>query len=939
MTRTASGRILLALCLVGALSIPCRPGDATAQTLVASGSTRITLDARIAGDLGLAVPDAPVVGDGVEFGVAAPSDLELDAVGGDFEGFAAGSLSHASAFTLVARGVEIPLTDFRLAPGSSPLDLDLRDRDGRRWLVLDSIHARLARGLLELRNVDVLLAPELASLLGRPELSWSYLGVVQADWRIVGDVAPSARALAPRGVEECLDVPGLPLDVALVGLGSLTQAAREPGGRVAMAPSARLENVGAGPIPWNFPIAPEIPQGEHPYLVMHFYRLAGGVLEQIGRSDLKHAFFTINTGCPCRPGNVLFPGCRDTYGVFTNLDRFNLAPREELAAHNGAWTALGSHFDGVPRDASRDHFGDLEHDDFEHRLVVREADLQVPGARYFVEGWYVVPGDVDLLNSLGNVEVTPVLADETWAFPVQDAELRQGSILDRLVDPGDAQAQESSVLVDTGEGRVQLAMRVRAEGGVHHYEYALMNFDVDRGLASFSVPRPPGVAITNPSFRDGDADGTNDWSVAIEPRRIVWMAPVGGGLAWGTLVGFAFDADTASEPTTTRAEILPAGAGSHVDLPSRGPRAPARAALAIPSGPVPGEAFAVEVVVDAGETPLGSYAVEFDCHDGVAAIEAVEGGRTAGFDAPPGASFSGCHARFGATLSQEVEAPTGIVSVARVVLRAHPAAPACARSTLRLAVGSLLDADEVPLPAFGVEDVLVLGGCPDDGNACTDDVCDPDTDRCGVPRDGACDDGDPCTIGDACRAGSCQGAAVVCPDDGNPCTVAACDSVAGCAQRPAPNGTPCADGDPCNGSETCRAGQCVAGTPLDCEDGDVCNGGETCAPGLGCQPGQTETIETVMHHLTGAATVPSECRGDVRDRKRGKRVRGDVTRARRLTERAAAATGARRRAKLLQRAARRLERAARGARRVRGEACRAVLGERVGSAVRRLDCL
>jgi hypothetical protein len=47
--------------------------------------------------------------------------------------------------------------------------------------------------------------------------------------------------------------------------------------------------------------------------------------------------------------------------------------------------------------------------------------------------------------------------------------------------------------------------------------------------------------------------------------------------------------------------------------------------------------------------------------------------------------------------------------------------------------------------------------CPDDGNACTDDVCVSATGACGVPRSGTCDDGDACTTGDVCTDGTCAG--------------------------------------------------------------------------------------------------------------------------------------------------------------------------------------
>jgi hypothetical protein len=47
--------------------------------------------------------------------------------------------------------------------------------------------------------------------------------------------------------------------------------------------------------------------------------------------------------------------------------------------------------------------------------------------------------------------------------------------------------------------------------------------------------------------------------------------------------------------------------------------------------------------------------------------------------------------------------------------------------------------------------------CPDDGNPCTDDVCASLTGTCGVARSGACDDGDACTLNDACASGVCGG--------------------------------------------------------------------------------------------------------------------------------------------------------------------------------------
>ena len=83
-------------------------------------------------------------------------------------------------------------------------------------------------------------------------------------------------------------------------------------------------------------------------------------------------------------------------------------------------------------------------------------------------------------------------------------------------------------------------------------------------------------------------------------------------------------------------------------------------------------------------------------------------------------------------------------------------------------------------------------GC-DDGNPCT-------SDSCGLlgcthtPLTGpSCDDGDPCTQNDQCQNGSCVGTPVTCPDDGFACTDDVCTQQ-GCVHVPVDSRcTPAAD--------------------------------------------------------------------------------------------------------------------------------------------------
>ena len=572
-------RVALGAALLGAL-------PAAGQELV-GGETQLAFEATILADLGIrlegVLSTAPSTRPGgLAFAVSVPeSEVAFGAPGGDFEGFAAASIRHAGGFTLAIHGQRVALDGVRLALSGERSQLSVVDASGQAWLDVTRPHARLSEdgGELGLANADLLVTPALAALLGRPELAGSFVGVLDATLRI----APLPEGIVAQGAGDCIADLEDPVDVELTLLASTTQAAREPGGRVALAPAAELVNNGPGDIAWFRAIAPDSPVGRHPYLALHMYRLAGGVLEQIGRSDLKHAFFATNTGCPCAGGHVLYAGCEDQYGVSTNLNQTHLAPRHELDAFLRTWTSLGSHFDAVPVDDVRDHFGAADHDAFGHRLVVQEPDLQTAGASYFVEAWYLAPNDTNLLNSLGHRLVTPTFSGSSWAFADHPgAPMQLGSILDVWVDAGSPAPGEASTLVDTGQGRVQLAV-VASDlgGGVHHYEWALMNFDYESQLRSFSVPLLPSLSVANPGFEDADGDASNDWTVALYPDRIEWTAPSGNALDWGRLYNFRMDVDAA--PVASSARMEPLGAGTPVSAATLAPAA----SLAVPAAPWP----------------------------------------------------------------------------------------------------------------------------------------------------------------------------------------------------------------------------------------------------------------------------------------------------------------------------------------------------------------
>jgi hypothetical protein len=519
---------------------------------VRSAAGRIAFHIELARDLGIgAGPQATADADG-RLGVAfsAAGDLELLASGSVFRDLAGGELLLESGAAIRLGRTDVPLKGATLRRGLEPRTLALLGADGAPLFSGDHMHSTVDRAAHRLRlfNVDLRLTPESARLLGHER----FAGMAVAVLELAAPVSIAEGAMEEPGGACASPTWGAPSnDVALIHIEFVQQMAREgafPDGRIAIAPSATLKNVGSTDVPWYGKFTGPFPpygNDQHPFLVWNMYRVANGAIEQIGVSPLKHAFFAVNRECGCPGGNILWATCEDIYGTGTNDSINNLGPRHEVTARSGVWERCWSLFDpdcdgvqnGIPPRASP----------MDRRMAVAESDLQTPGATYYLDAWYLVRDDVDIFNNMGWRRVIPT-PGSTWTFGLGTT-FTTGPVIDQWVDPAAPGPNAQSVLLDTRFGRLKVAVRATDLGGGRwRYEYALMNFDFDPRVKSFSVPLPPGAMLTDIGFHDPDANPATDWPATVAGGRITWLAPSSQATAaqdYGTLFNFRFTANAA----------------------------------------------------------------------------------------------------------------------------------------------------------------------------------------------------------------------------------------------------------------------------------------------------------------------------------------------------------------------------------------------------------
>jgi hypothetical protein len=438
-----------------------------------------------------------------------------------------------------------------------------------------------------IRDGRLLISKEFAETLGRSAEAGAAVGsfdlstamkTAEISEIIEGEV--TSNTLPALGSPETGSVPGP--DVVVGDLSGLAQFGASSGSQVGLAVGTDSCNFGTVNLNWN-----ATPSNDHPVIPQNLYRMSGGAssterFEQIGQSNVKHAFQALaenicGLGCSDpNTGTRLGSGCSDPYSASLNSGQG--VPGCSNCLGSRAWINPFTGF--FPRNDSATpnniHTGHT-HNGISHRLLTESTDLNTSlnsGAAYFAEAQYVTPHEYawcqanpsqcNMYNNVSyrrfNVAGTtcPSGTQGCYAFAPVSSTVRMQPAL--AAWSGSTRVEFQPDRDNDGVGFVAYKV-TQTSPGVWHYEYAVYNQNLDRGIQSFGVPIGAGANLTNIGFHappqhpgwanDGTLENAGyssaPWSQNQTASSLTWNTETfaqnqnANAIRWGTLYNFRFD--------------------------------------------------------------------------------------------------------------------------------------------------------------------------------------------------------------------------------------------------------------------------------------------------------------------------------------------------------------------------------------------------------------
>jgi hypothetical protein len=414
------------------------------------------------------------------------------------------------------------------------------------------------------------------------------------DGEVKSAVLPAGAGASP----ETGTVPGP--DVVVGNLFGLAQFGSSSGTQVGLAVGTDSCNYGTIDLNWF-----ANPNNDHPTIPQNLYRMSGGGtnderFEQIGQSSVKHAFTALtqnicNLGCNGVGGSRLGSGCSDPYGASLNSGP-NLGSRAWINPFSGFYPRNDS---ATPNNSHSGH----SHLGPSHRILTEISDLSTtlnPGASYYAEGQYVTPheyawcqsnpGQCNMYNNVSYRKYSVSGTGSPFSFSPAENTVRAKPAIEAWTGATIVQIHPQPGV--DGVGFIGYKV-TNPSPGVWHYEYAIYNQNLDRGIQSFSVPTGTGVTLSNlgfhapPQHPGWAADGTvadagysnTPWEPVQDAGSVTWNSESfalnqnANALRWGTLYNYRFDSNR--PPTMVNATVGFFKTGEPITVAVQGPTATA----------------------------------------------------------------------------------------------------------------------------------------------------------------------------------------------------------------------------------------------------------------------------------------------------------------------------------------------------------------------------